>query len=345
MADIDFSGSSTSNGSVDIRVGTYIDIAFDETSDLSGDLYVRQGTRESVVVEGSAEGSGQIEVEITQRDGISFTAVSSGQGIVNLGIGRENWSINRSRIPGVVNVSSNPRGLEIQVDIKSSLADTLREMRVGAERVDLVKQSDGSFRAVDRSRGDNQYHIGPAKRDTPPYRDGIYLLKDYDEEQITQQGDTYRITMVFVHPESRESDTENVIQETASGDEWLFEMANGTFATRRVEANKESGTKKQLATQIVTVILEPKQALAIETSASYINGYALREVPESVNQIYDTTEENRQLIYITVPPGDESTLETGEYLVKKWEGERVSKSAFEYQLTLSEINRPDGVDV
>jgi hypothetical protein len=209
------------------------------------------------------------------------------------------------------------------------VTERLRPLDQYSGKLDIIDNADGGFLTVDRQDGNNTYYLRPPDDQVPPRLEGNYLVDEYAEELVDQQGQVYRVTVRFV-PES-ERNTTSDLAETASAGEWGFRFNTGEFATSRVHQEMQAGASASVRTQTLQLILEPEEVKVLEESASHLNAVRVREVPDGENVVEDNTAENRNTVFVDSP--NEEVFESGDYRVKEWRTNWMNDDF--YQITLS----------
>jgi len=198
---------------------------------------------------------------------------------------------------------------------RATVINQLRPLDSDAGKVEVLERSDGGFDAIDRADGRNTYQITPPAGRIPPRLAGDYLVDEYEEEVVDQQGKQFRVTVTLVPDQDR--DTDSHYAETPSGGDWKFDFSTGTIATPRVRADVGGGASKGTQAKRLRLILTDKQVQVLEESASLLNAVRIREVPDGANVAEDNSPGDQNTVTVASP--NENVFESGEYVVDEWE--------------------------
>lgn len=206
----------------------------------------------------------------------------------------------------------------------------LRPLDTDAGKLELLERSDGGFVAVDRVDGSNTFEVAPPTGRIPPRIAGDYLVDEYNEEIVDQQGNEYRVTVSLIPDEDR--NTNSGYTETAGAGEWEFDFYTGTIATTRVHSELGTSGGSGTKSKRLTLILDADQVQVLEESASFLNAVRTREVPDGENVSEDNSPGDRNTVTVASP--DEDVLESGDYVVQEWKSEMQNDRFQRVSLTL-----------
>lgn len=213
---------------------------------------------------------------------------------------------------------------------KTHLLNRIRPLDRYSGKLDILEKADGGFLAVDRQDGNNTYRIVPPADQEPPRLELDYLVDEYNEELVDQQGNIYRASIKFVPETPRE--TTSSLAETAATGEWEFQFETGTIATKRVHQEIKGQASEGVAGKQLRLVLEPDQVKVLEESASHLEGVRVREVPDGENVAEDNTATERNTVHIVSPNQD--VLSTGDYRVTGWKTEFVNEDFYRVNLSV-----------
>jgi hypothetical protein len=118
------------------------------------------------------------------------------------------------------------------------------------------------------------------------------------------------------------SDTPSA-SETPASDEWGFTTQYGTIATGRVDADVV-GTGEQAVQRFnVTARLTKQQAHVFEAALARLGAGRVREVPDAANVAVDDSTDDAVTVTVDAPDS-QSTVSDGDYIVTRWESERLT---------------------
>jgi len=213
--------------------------------------------------------------------------------------------------------------------------DLLKPLDSNAGKLEIVERPDGSFRAVDRSNGkqNTTYFAPPKSRASLRYiRD--YLVDEYQQRTVDQQGQQYEVTVTLVATAAKEPQGSYGSDVRSSG-EWLFEFDAGSFATKRVAAELSQQGKDGVEGPSMELTLTNEQAQILEESAGRQGGVTVHEVPDGPNVVEDNSPGEGNTVAVTVPDSAGDAISSGEYIVREWESSRENDEWQTVQLSLA----------
>ena len=211
--------------------------------------------------------------------------------------------------------------------------EQLRNVRAAAEKVDVVVDDEGRFRAVDRSRDGNTYLVEPPTDERPPRETADMLVADYSEERVSKQENKSEVTLTLQRPASRDATGDEPSQTRGTG-EWLLEFHSGAIATRRITPERTSAVETAKDIESLQLVLTAEQTLVLETSATHPDAVSVVEVPDGTNLAQDNSSADRQTVEVTAATGKEGVLEGGTYVVAGWGSTRIDADSYEVSLDL-----------
>jgi hypothetical protein len=272
-------------------------------------------------------------VSVRRSLNIGFAATASGEAQAELQIGDPFWSIAGYAWSDVDAVDVTAKTVTLSGVAARYRLEQLRNVRAAAEKVDVVVDDEGRFRAVDRSREGNTYLVEPPVDERPPRETAEMLVADYSENRASKNDNKSEVEIVLQRPESRDA-TGGEPTQTADSGEFLFEFANGTIATRRVTPERSRAIDTAKDVESLRLVLTPGQALALETGATYPDAVSVVEVPDGTNLAQDNSSTNRQTVEVTAPAAKEGVLASGTYVVAGWTSTRIDADSYEVSLDL-----------
>lgn len=232
------------------------------------------------------------------------------------------WTIGGDSIPGFTGESRTWQTLSLVFVVATAdLTSGLRKLDSDAGKVDVVENSDGSFRAVDLSGGSNTYSVTPATDRSPPRTSRDYMVADYSESVKDQAAERYQVNLDL--RAKTERTTSSGLSETAGTNEWTFDFHTGTIATADVSTDigGQGGAGSQ--SKSLTLVLDNDQARVVEESASHLGAVNNRVVPDGTDVTEDNTSNNRNSVTITSQNQD--LLADDTYVVEDWTTEMLSE--------------------
>lgn len=267
--------------------------------------------------ETSLSGTGSLSLAAT-RDRLSSTELSGVASLDTFG-GFVDWRINGRSIQAFIDEERTWQELTLSFRPDVAEVEGLREVDRGAGKLEIVEYSDGDYRVIDRSSGDNKIVAEPpvTRRELRTHND--YHLEEYDEQVKDQTGETYEVDLTLVADSPKES-VENGSVEPES-DEWLFEFVDGDVATDRVEREVGRGGKSIEGSTELSLAVQTEEAIIIEGSLNRLAAIDLREIPDGTDLAEDETSDDRNTVTISTPDErdpDELFLKSGEYVVEHY---------------------------
>jgi hypothetical protein len=248
-------------------------------------------------------------------------------------IGSVDWIIESTALLNLDTVEFDAKTVTLSGVAAGYRLRHLRNIRAGAEKVNVVANDEGRFRAVDRSLNGNVYKVTPPVDETPPHTSQKMLVADYNETRVSRDSEKQQLEIVFQKPESRDP-TGSEPSQTASTGEWLFEFWSGSIATRRVTPERESAVEIAKDVESLQLTLTAEQMLVLATSATYPDAASVVEIPDGDNLARDNSSSNRQTVDVTAPSGKEGALASGTYVVSEWTATRLDSDSYEVALNL-----------
>lgn len=207
---------------------------------------------------------------------------------------------------------------------QSQLAQ-LQSLLNQAGMVSVVDKYSGGFDAVDRSNGDATFSVVPpsGREDVRPV--GTYLIKEYEIEYLSSDGQKVLLSLVAVPDREKTGDSSNPYSTITSPPSlsndpslWFFEFEYGDVLTSRVTSNLTSSNDAQLQTYSLEIIASPIEVRVIEESCGLPTSAVIREIPDATNfASVDTDGDN--IVSITPPQLAQDDLASGQYAVLNWE--------------------------
>lgn len=287
-------------------------------------------------VTSSASVLGDGEVDATSLSGIFGDVSILGDGEVDAtaDIVIRNWLIDGTPFANVDVVESTAKSIKLSGIAARYRLKQLRRFRRDAEKVGVVIDDEGRFRAVDRSLDGNTYTVTPPISENPPHVKADMLVAGYNESRAAKQENKKNVEVTLQRPESRDA-TGGEPSETAGSTEWLFEFHSGTIATDRVTPEQETAVDVAEDVESLQLVLTAEQVLVLETSASYPDAVSVVEVPDGENLAEDNSSADRQTVTVTAPsPAKEDVLASGDYVVVDWTSTRLDSDSYEVTLDL-----------
>jgi hypothetical protein len=231
-------------------------------------------------------------------------------------------------------VESDAKTITLSAVLARYRLKQIRNIRRDAEKVGVVIDDEGRFRAVDRSLDGNTYTVTPPVAEDPPHKEADMLVAGYNESRAAKQENKKNVEVTLQRPESRDA-TGGEPSETAGSSEWLFEFHSGTIATDRVTPEQETVVDVAEDVESLQLVLTAEQVLVLETSATYPDAVSVVEIPDGQNLAEDNSSADRQTVTVTAPsPAKEDVLATGDYVVADWTSTRLDSDSYEVSLSL-----------
>lgn len=250
-------------------------------------------------------------------------------------LGYEAWSIDGTPVPGLTSETRTWQDLELAFRAPAARRNNdLRPLDSRAGSVDVITDSNGEFRSMDRAGGANTYGLVPPISRDPPRTPRDYRVDDYSDEMLDQRGADFRVSLTLVADESRTDS--NGLAESRSDGEWLFELPRATVATARVGQAVATGSKDGEATKSVELVLDAGQTEAVESSLTALEAVTVHEVPDGENFAVDESPGSLSTVSVTAPAGGDDILPSGEYAAVEWESEWRSEDSYLVSLELVE---------
>jgi hypothetical protein len=248
------------------------------------------------------------------------------------GFGTPNWIV--AGYPfGADTVESDAKTLTLSAVVARYRLGQIRKVREAAEKVGVVVDDNGRFKAVDRSRVGNKYTVKPPVAENPPRETTDMLVADYSEERVSKQENKSEVELVLQRPASRDKTGDEPSQTRETG-EWLLEFHSGAIATRRITPERTSAVETAKDVESLQLVLTAEQTLVLETSATYPDAVSVVEVPDGTNLAQDNSTDDRQTVTVTAPSGKEEVLGDGTYVVDGWTSTRLDSDSYEVSLDL-----------
>jgi len=213
--------------------------------------------------------------------------------------------------------------LEFAAD-KELLINNVRPQIQNSGKLEIVPDTEGGFDSVDLASGTNRIELFPPTdhADVRPVED--WLIVAFEEQPLGTEAGYYDVELVVTPDKEKAYDNEygtltEKIEETAEGDEWLFEFHFGDVATRRVTSEIDKTREGAIDTAELTLILTAEETRIVEESVSKLNAIKEIDVPDGDGSVRDTNPELRNTVNVTVPDVASDTLQSGEYVVTEWE--------------------------
>jgi len=322
------SATASGNASVRLRQNPLL-LGVEATG--AGSASVALGRSRSLSVTGS--GAGAASVSVRRSLNIGFAATASGEAQLGLQIGDPFWSIAGYAWSDVDTVEVDAKTVTLSGVAARYRLEQLRTVRAAAEKVDVVVDDEGRFRAVDRSRDGNTYLIEPPTDERPPRETADMLVADYSEERVSKQENKSEVTLTLQRPASRDATGDEPSQTRGTG-EWLLEFHSGAIATRRITPERTSAVETAKDIESLQLVLTAEQTLVLETSATHPDAVSVVEVPDGTNLAQDNSSADRQTVEVTAATGKEGVLEGGTYVVAGWGSTRIDADSYEVSLDL-----------
>lgn len=263
-----------------------------------------------------------------------------------------NWAINGTEVPTVHTEKRKFDQLELtwRVD-RSQLTSNIRPLDEHSGKLTVYDRDNGGFRVLDRRDGQNTYYLDPPDDHAPPRQAGLYLVDEYEEEMIDQEGERYKVKVTF-RPKF-ERTTTTTLNESAGSGEFEFQMRpegiqlgdfalgdrqlgettpGATIATNKVEQQIKAGGAVGVGSKKLRVIFDATQTQVFEESASRLNAVRIRNVPDGQNVAEDNSPRNRNTVHIFSP--DTDVIATGDYRVVDWETEELNADFYAIDIEL-----------
>ena len=229
----------------------------------------------------------------------------------------------------------------------TELLQTLRALKTDEGKVDILPKDDGGFVAIDRANGGNSFTLTPPVQRRPLRENGTVHVQRYEEDNVSQTGDDWSISVEFARDANRE-DTPSSSEAPQNGavfdfafpatfgpSEWGITTRYGTIATERVTATEVSGTGEGGVQRFeLTATLTFAQAHAFEAALSRLGAARIREIPDAPNVAVDDSSDDAATVTIDAP-NSQDTVADGEYVVLAWQSERVSDAYQRVTLTVA----------
>lgn len=246
------------------------------------------------------------------------------------------WSSNQTEIGTTLEESRQWDLLELtfRYEEPNSIVQSILDKSMKEE---MILRSSGGFRTVDT--GDNskfELTAPDSRSDVRPVNQ--WFLSDYSKELVGRSGDVYDLTLELMPEKSKEFDNEygtftSEPTSTQNNDKWYFSFAFGDIVTANVGVDVEESPDGTLDEYSLTLILSSEEVRIVEENASYMNTVFVREIPDNDDIIEDTSNDERQTVFVSPPGSNSRPIEEGEYVIKDWITEWQS-GAFEVEIVL-----------
>lgn len=229
---------------------------------------------------------------------------------------RDYWRINGD--PVAREVTGEVRGfgsLEITFTTPlEAVTQVFRPLRKNAGSVETLEASDGALIGVDTADGNNTLTLdAPANRQAVR-RQREWLVDDYDEEMLDQQGEKYEIELELVPARSKRQYSGHT-GETAAADEWLLEFDAGAIATAAVSSEIVETSTDGVETIGLNMRLGPQQVRKLEESARKLAAVKVDKAFDGTSTVEDNSPEQVNVFGLTPPEGGDKTVDPGHYVV------------------------------
>lgn len=268
----------------------------------------------------------QTTVGPVQRSGFAYGTVNGAQyGGADGGTWSQpfnGWIIGGKFVSSILEEVRTWTELTLTVRVGQADVEHLQLLDQHAGKLEVIERPDGSIRTVDRSSGaQNTVQVdAPTPRESLRYL-GKYLVDEYQQRTVDQQGDRYEVTMRFVASEAK-TPQGTYGTDTRSSSEWLFEFEAGSFATKRVSAELGQQGKDGVEGPSLELTLTNEQAQILEESAGRQGGVTVHEVPDGSNVVEDNSPNGGNTVTITTPDSAGDAISSGTYIVREWETSR-----------------------
>lgn len=212
----------------------------------------------------------------------------------------------------------------------------VRKLDSNSGKYEVKYFSDGTYEAIDTTAEKNTYTLDFPNVYKPPRQRQTISVKSYSETPVGSEGTDIQATIQLILNNSRSTESKSLSNESRSSGEWLFDMNNGKFATKRVTVEPERRGVKGVKKRDVTVLVDSKQTQTFECNASALEAVNIRNVPDGDNVVEDNNSVNRNTIDITKPTGGDDFLDTGTYVVQEWRSGFLNYNFYKIDMTILE---------
>jgi len=236
--------------------------------------------------------------------------------------GQTNWYLDGVAVPRQTSEVVTSQTITLTWRVTSSVLDaTLRALKPDGGKVDVLGTDDGGFVAIDRANGSNTYTLTPPDGRTPLRQTETVHVRRYEESLVSQDVGEWDVTVEFARDEDR-TDTPSA-SETPASDEWGFTTRYGAIATDRVDADVVGTGETGVDRFRVTTRLTMAQAHVFEAALARLGAGRVREVPDAANVAVDDSTDDAVTVTVDAPDS-QSTVSDGDYIVTRWESERLT---------------------
>jgi len=220
--------------------------------------------------------------------------------------------------------------LELTIRATSgTLTTALRPLKPDEGQVEILRNDDGGFVAVDRANGGNTFTVTPPGRGQPLRQPGDFHVRRYEEDLVSQEVGEWNVELELVRDADR-ADSPS-ISETVGANEWGFDTRFGQIATDRVDADFLGTGADGVERFELTTRLTFDEAHVFEAALSLLAGQRTKTVPDAPNLVVDETGGAATL---TVDSPTTNEVSDGDYVVSEWESRRVTGAYQEIAFTI-----------
>lgn len=246
------------------------------------------------------------------------------------------WTIGGAQITHLTAESRTWQSLTLQFRVNlQTLRSHVRELDTDAGKFDVVERPDGSYRAIDRTGGAIQFELSPPDERGDLRQSGEWIVDEYDERLVDQQGEIYRVT-VTLHPLEPKASTTTDTPSWDEENEWRFTFADGEIATNRIEQNITRGDRIE-GTQSIELTLDRDEAIVLESSLNRQAAIRILDVADGPVLAEDINADDRNTVTIETPTErdpEERIVEAGEYVVTRFETRLINDEYFQAELSV-----------
>lgn len=236
------------------------------------------------------------------------------------------WKVNGTDVETLVEENRMFTEMELVWETdKETVKNVLRPAVEGSGSFSQIPRADGGFDIEDRSGGRAVVTLEPrsGRTDIRPITE--WYVEEYEEKPSDTDGENWKFELVVIPAKEKAYDnsfgTATDPGESASGQQWLFEFKQGTIASKRIQKDVDRNPEGEITALELTMILFKYETQIIEESASKLNAFNKREVPDGVDLIQDKNADSANTVTITPPQVARDTVVPGDYVVTEWETE------------------------
>jgi hypothetical protein len=250
--------------------------------------------------------------------------------------GGEDWRLDGTAIPTVVDETRTWQELSLTWHVNSANLTDLEGLQTTAEKLDTILLPDGSFETVDRSASGGTHTLAPPPDRSPPREDREYVVASYDQRPLDRAVGEFAVTVSFRAISNREPPAA-AVDESRASDEWSFELRSATIATKRVTPAIEQGTETNADRVTLTLVLDPTETRILEESLTRLGAASVRDTPDDAAVYTDDSASptDANTVTVTTPDGKDP-IRDGDWIATEWVTDWLSKDAHRVTLTLGD---------